>query len=181
MDFFEKTLKSETKFKGRIIEVVVEDIELSDGSKSTREIVKHNGGVCVLVLDDENNVYFVKQFRSPYKEVLLEVPAGKLEIGEDPFEAVKREQREETGTVGKNYVYLGDLYPTPGYCGEVIRIWACRIDGFCDTDLDEGEFVEVEKIPFEKALEMVMNNEIPDAKTQIAILKTAILLQNSDI
>lgn len=179
MTLNEKTLNSETKFKGRIIEVVLDDIELPNSAKSKREVVKHNGGVCVLVLDDDNNVFFVKQFRYPYKEVVLEVPAGKLELGEDPFEAVKREQREETGTIGKNYVYLGDLYPTPGYCGEIIRIWACRVESFCDTDLDEDEFVEVVKIPFGKALDMVMNNEVPDSKTQTAILKTAILLQKS--
>lgn len=181
MDLNEKTLKSELKFDGRIIKVVLDDIELPNGEKSKREVVKHNGGVCVLVLDDDNNVFFVKQFRYPYQEVVLEVPAGKLELGEDPFEAVKREQREETGTIGKNYIYLGDLYPTPGYCGEIIRIWACRVDSFCDMDLDEDEFVEVVKMPFQKALDMVMNNEIPDSKTQTAILKTAILLQKSSL
>ncbi len=181
MEMFEKTINSEIKFEGRIVKVIIDDIELPDGSKSKREVVLHGGGVCVLVLDDENNVYLVKQFRYPYKEIILEIPAGKLEKGEDPFEAMKREQREETGTTGKNYVYLGELYPTTGYCAEVIRIWACRVDQFCDTDLDEGEFVEVEKISLDKALDMVMKNEIKDAKTQVALLKTAVLLKTGEL
>ncbi len=174
----EKTISSEIKFEGRIITVKVDDIELEDGSKSKREVVEHGGGVCVLAVDENDDAFFVSQFRYPYKEVVLEIPAGKLEKGEDPFEAMKREQREETGTTGKNYVYLGDLYPTPGYCGEIIRIWACRVDEVLDMQLDEGEFLQVEKINIHKALDMVMKNEIKDAKTQTAILKTYHLINS---
>ena len=111
--------------------------------------------------------------------MLLELPAGKLEPGEDPFEAVKREQLEETGTRGDNYVSLGEVYPTPGYCGEIIRLWACRAaEGQQELSLDEDEFLDTERIPLDRAVEMVCNNEIPDAKTQIGILKTAFLVKN---
>ena len=120
----------------------------------------------------------MRQFRYPYKEVLLELPAGKLEKGEDPFEAVKREQMEETGTAGEHYTFLGNLYPSPGYCGEIIRIWACRISEKGEMHLDEDEFLEVERIPLKKAVEMVLNNEIPDSKTQVGILKTAALVES---
>ena len=181
MKLFEKTLHSETKFDGRIITVKLDDVELENGTTSKREIVCHNGGVCAVVLTENDEILLVRQFHYPYKEVLLELPAGKLKKGEDPFEAVKREQEEETGTTGKNYVYLGDLYPTPGYCGEIIRIWACRVDTVCAQNLDEGEFLEVERIPLKKAVEMVLNNEIPDSKTQVGILKAAVLVENGKL
>lgn len=113
MKLFEKTLTSETKFEGRIIKVLRDTVELENGKTSAREVVCHNGGVCVAALTEQNEVLLVRQFRYPYKEVLLELPAGKLEKGEDPFEAVKREQMEETGTTGENYISLGNLYPLP--------------------------------------------------------------------
>ena len=129
-------------------------------------------------LTEKDEILLVRQFRYPYKEVLLELPAGKLEKGEDPFEAVKREQMEETGTAGEHYTFLGNLYPSPGYCGEIIRIWACRISEKGEMHLDEDEFLEVERIPLKKAVEMVLNNEIPDSKTQVGILKTAALVES---
>ena len=175
MKLFEKTLTSETKFEGRIIKVLRDTVELENGKTSAREVVCHNGGVCVAALTEQNEVLLVRQFRYPYKEVLLELPAGKLEKGEDPFEAVKREQMEETGTAGENYISLGNLYPSPGYCGEIIRIWACRVAQKGEMHLDEDEFLEVERIPLDKAVEMVLNNEIPDSKTQVGIVGTAAL------
>ena len=177
MKLFEKTLTSETKFEGRIIKVLRDTVELENGKTSAREVVCHNGGVCVAALTEQNEVLLVRQFRYPYKEVLLELPAGKLEKGEDPFEAVKREQMEETGTTGENYFSLGNLDPSPGYCGEIIRIWACRVAQKGEMHLDEDEFLEVERIPLDKAVEMVLNNEIPDSKTQVGILKTAALIK----
>ena len=111
----EKTLKDTTVFDGHLIRVHVDDVELDNGMVAKREIVSHPGGVSVAILTEKNELLFVKQFRCPYQEELLELPAGKLEPGEDPFEAMKREQLEETGTTGKNYVFLGNLYPTPGY------------------------------------------------------------------
>ena len=173
----EKTLKDTTVFDGRLIRVHVDDVELDNGQTAKREIVDHPGGVSVAVLTAENELLFVKQFRCPYKEVLMELPAGKLEKGEDPFEAMKREQREETGTTGKDYVFLGNLYPTPGYCGEIIRLWACRVDQETgQLDLDPDEFLQPLRVPLDKAVEMVLNNEIPDSKTQVGVLKTAALV-----
>ena len=119
----------------------------------------------------------VHQYRYAMQQEQCELPEGKLEKGEDPFEAVKREQMEETGTTGENYISLGNLYPSPGYCGEIIRIWACRVAQKGEMHLDEDEFLEVERIPLDKAVEMVLNNEIPDSKTQVGILKTAALVK----
>lgn len=179
MKLYEKTLSVETIYDGRIIHAHVDDVELENGTVTKREVVDHPGGVSVAVLTGKNELIFVRQFRYPYKKVLLELPAGKLEPGEDPFEAVKREQLEETGTRGDNYISLGEVYPTPGYCGEIIRLWACRAaEGQQELSLDEDEFLDTERIPLDRAVEMVCNNEIPDAKTQIGILKTAFLIKN---
>ena len=174
----EKTLKDTTVFDGHLIRVHVDDVELDNGTLAKREIVSHPGGVSVAILTEENELIFVRQFRYPYKKVLLELPAGKLEPGEDPFEAVKREQREETGTTAESYISLGEVYPTPGYCGEIIRLWACRAaTQGAALQLDEDEFLATERIPLDKAVQMVLNNEIPDGKTQIGILKTAKLVE----
>lgn len=181
MKLTEKTLSSDKKFEGHIISLRVDDVELENGKNSFREVVDHPGGVCVAVLDNENNLYLVKQFRYPYKEILLELPAGKLEKGENPFEAMKREQQEETGTTGKDYISLGELYPSPGYCSEIIRIWACRVASSGNISLDEDEFLEIEKIPLDNAVNMVLNNEIKDSKTQVGILKTAALVKNGSL
>lgn len=178
MKLTEKTISEQEIYKGRIIRVHVDDVELENGAIAKREVVEHPGGVSVAVLTDKNELIFVRQFRYPYKEVLLELPAGKLEPGEDPFEAVKREQLEETGTTADEYISIGNVYPTGGYCGEIIRMWACRMTGDSGSlSLDDDEFLETERIPLEKAVEMVCNNEIPDAKTQIGILKTAKLVE----
>lgn len=156
---------------------MLDEVELENGETAPREIVAHPGGVCVAALDEQNRMFFVRQFRYPYKEVTLELPAGKLEKGQSPLENGKRELLEETGAVGREYITLGKVYPSPGYCGEIIHLYFCRVDHYEQQQLDHGEFLHVEKIPLEQAVEMVMNHEIPDAKTQIAVLKVSALVQ----
>lgn len=173
MKLTEKTLEQNYMYRGKILDFHVDRAELENGRIVKRECVDHHGGVSVAALTEQNELYFVRQYRYPYHEVVLELPAGKLEPGEDPFEAGKRELREETGVVGKDYADLGRLYPSPGYTNEIIYLYACRADTRGANDLDEGEFLEAEKIPLEKAVEMVMSGEIPDAKTQVLVLKTA--------
>lgn len=167
----ETTLRQTYHFKGRIINLRVDDVALSDGSQTIREVVEHPGGVCVAALTPDGKLPFVRQFRYPYGEIVAELPAGKLEKGEDPLEAVKRELAEEVGAHGTNWRSMGNLYPSPGYCGEIIRLFACDIDVSGDSHPDEGEFLEVEYIPFAKAVDMVMAGELPDAKTQTLVLK----------
>ncbi len=173
--FFEKTLESKEIFNGKVIHVMHDKVELPDGTVSMREVVHHPGGVCIAALTEDDELLFVKQFRYPYQETVLELPAGKLEKGQNPLENGKRELLEETGAIGKEYLSLGKLYPSPGYCGEIIHMYFCKIDHYEQQQLDDGEFLNVEKIPLKKAVEMVLNNEIPDSKTQTAILKTAML------
>lgn len=181
MDLTEKPVKQEYKFKGKIVNLRVDDALLPNGNIAKREIVEHNGGVMVAPLDDDGNLYFVKQFRYPYMEIVTELPAGKLEKGEDPFEAGKRELKEETGAVANKYVSLGQLYPTPGYCGEIIHMYLATELSFGEQNPDDDEFLEIYKIPLEKAVEMVLSGELKDSKTQTAILKIHCLKQEGRI
>lgn len=177
MELIEKTLTQKYVYEGKIINTRVDTALLSNGKECKREVVEHPGGVTVAALTENDELLLVRQFRYPYSEVVLELPAGKLEKGEDPFEAGKRELREETGAIAAEYFNLGKFYPTPGYCGEIIYIYAAKDLSFTNLDLDEDEFLEVEKIPLEKCVEMVLNNEIPDGKTQAGIMKVALLKQ----
>ncbi|MGN0561071.1 MAG: NUDIX domain-containing protein [Candidatus Fimenecus sp.] len=177
MDFTEKPLKQDYLYRGKIVNLRVDDAELPDGTTALREVVEHPGGVCVAALTDKEELLFVEQFRYPYMETVLELPAGKLEYGEDPFEAGKRELLEETGAAAKTYRDLGKLYPTPGYCGEIIHMYLAENLTFSEQHLDEDEFLEVRRIPLEEAFQMVMRNEIRDSKTQVGILKTYQLIK----
>jgi ADP-ribose pyrophosphatase len=143
-----------------------------------REIVTHPGGVCVVALNQQDEILLVRQFRYAFGQELLELPAGKLEPGEDPFEAMKREQREETGTWSDHYVSLGVTYPTVGYDDEKIYLWACRVTQPAgEQSLDEGEFLEVETLSLWEAEKQVLAGKICDGKTQIGILKAAALVR----
>ena len=175
MDLTEKTVSQEYPYKGRIINMRVDQILLPNGQPASREVVEHPGGVCIAALTDEDEVLFVRQFRYPYHEVVLEVPAGKRSPGEDPLECGTRELKEETGACADQYLSLGTLYPSPGYCEEVIYLYACRITSSGESCPDDDEFLEVERIPLDKAVEMVLQNQISDAKTQVCILKLALL------
>ena len=126
MDLTEKTVSSEKIFDGKILHIRRDVALLPDGQKAVREVVDHPGGVCVLALDGENQALLVRQFRYPYMQELRELPAGKLEYGEDPREAAVRELREETGAVAGKFQSLGELYPSPGYCGEIIRMYLAQ-------------------------------------------------------
>lgn len=176
MRFSEKTLKCNTVFEGKIITVHVDDIELDDGSKAFREVVEHSGGVCVVPLTDEGEIIMVRQYRYPFKRELLEIPAGKLERGEDPLEAAKRELEEECGVVAEKVISLGEIYPTVAYCSEIIYMYAAKSFKKTAQHLDEGEFLGIEKVKLQDAVDMIMGGEIRDAKTVAAILKTARLL-----
>lgn len=180
-NLIEKTVKANTVYTGRIINVRCDDASLPNGKPCTREVVEHNGGVCIAPLTAGGELIFVRQFRYPYMEVILELPAGKLEKGEDPFEAGKRELEEETGNVADNYYNLGKYYPSPGYCGETIYLYAANGLKKTTMNLDEDEFLEVLKIPVDKAVKMVLDNEITDGKTQVLILKVNELISRGII
>lgn len=172
----EKTLDTMQIFEGRVVKLRRDTVLLENGEKATREVIEHSGGVCVLPLTDDGEILFVKQFRYPFKSVLLEIPAGKREKGEEPLTCGIRELKEEVGATAEKITCLGKLYPTVAYDTEVIYMYLAEGLSFSSRHLDADEFVDVVKIPFERAVEMVMNDEIPDSKTQLAILKAKILL-----
>ncbi|MBQ7639333.1 MAG: NUDIX hydrolase [Clostridia bacterium] len=171
-DLTEKKLSSTEIFKGVLLHVFKDEVLLPDGGKGTREYIKHNGASCVVPVTDNGEVVMVRQFRYPFGRVLLEVPAGKLDCaGEDPAEAAKRELREETGAEAKELIFMGEYYPTCAYSTEIIYMYLAKGLTFGETDPDEDEFIETEKLPIEKLVKMVMDGEIKDGKTQAAILK----------
>lgn len=175
MELKETTLSSKKIFDGHILHVRLDTVRLPDGSEASREVVDHPGGVCVLALDAQDRALMVCQFRYPYEKVLWEVPAGKLEYGEDPEQAAIRELKEETGATAGEFASLGELYPSPGYCGEIIRMYFARKLTFGETHLDEDEFLNMERVPFDQLVERVLSGEVKDAKTIAAVLKAKAL------
>lgn len=177
LGFYEQTEEVQGIFSGKIINVHTDKITLVDGTEAQREVVDHPGGVAIVGLTENNEVLMVRQFRYPYKETIYEIPAGKLEKGEDPREAAIREFREECGAVAEKFEPLGEIYPTPGYCGEIIRIFYATDLTFGEQELDEDEYLEVIKMPFSECVAKIMSGEIKDAKTIVGILKLKELMK----
>ncbi|MEG1368996.1 MAG: NUDIX hydrolase [Hydrogenoanaerobacterium sp.] len=175
MKLFEKTLSTKTIFSGRVINLKVDEVELENGVHTDREVITHPGGVGIAALDENDCLLMVRQFRYPFARQLLEVPAGKLEYGEDAFACGKRELEEETGYRAAEYLSLGELLPTPAYDNEVIHLYAAKALTRTAQHLDSDEFLSVERVPLEKAVAMILANEIKDAKTQIAVMKLKML------
>ncbi len=168
MDYIEKTVKKNYIYEGKILKLRRDDAELPDGTPCIREIVEHSGGACVLYVED-NKVLLVRQYRYAYGESIYELPAGKLEKGEDPMLAAARELEEEAGIRAKRLELLFVNYPTPGYTDEKIYIYRAYEGEKVTAHLDEGEFLDAEYIPLEQAKEMLKNGEIKDGKTIIAL------------
>lgn len=177
MHLEEKTVSSEEIYDGRIFKVTKDTALLENGKEALREVVHHSGGVTIIPITEKNEIIMVKQYRYPHHKALLEIPAGKLEKGESHYDAGKRELLEETGCTCSEYEYLGEVLPTPAYVTEVIYMYMAKGLTFSKQNLDSDEFLDVVKIPIEKAAQMVMNGEITDSKTQIGVLK-AYYLQN---
>ncbi len=175
-DFEEKTTAVKEIYDGRVVKLRVEEVELPDGSPAVRELIAHPGGAGMIAVDGNRNVLMVRQYRIAAKAMMLEIPAGKLEYGEDPLSCAEREIVEETGYKAGKIVKLGSYYATPGYCEEILSLYLGTDLAWQGQHLDEGEFLNVEKYPLDTLYEMVMNNEIVDAKTAIAILKAKQIL-----
>ncbi len=181
MNLSEKGISQSYKYRGRIVNMRVDEALLPDGTVALREVVEHNGGVCIVALTDEDEIYLVRQFRYPYSEVIYEIPAGKRDGDEDPLMGAVRELKEETGTTAEKIIPIGQLYPSPGYCGEVIYMFAATGLSEGEKQLDEDEFLEAEKLPFKRVVDMIMSGEIKDAKTQAAVLKVAELRRRGEL
>ncbi len=171
MNTTETKISSTPIYNGKILNVRKDTIRLPDGTTALREVVEHNGGACVIALTPQDQLLMVRQFRYGAGKALWELPAGKLEAGEDPALCAARELEEETGYRAEKILPFGILHPTPAYCQEVIYIYKAENLTQTNQHLDEGEFLEIAAIPFEQAVDMVRQGEITDAKTVIAILK----------
>ena len=177
MELREKQIESEVIFDGVVVNLRRDKVELPDGSHSIREYVKHLGAVCIIPITDEGEVILERQYRYAVDRVLTEIPAGKLDYaGEDFLSAALRELREETGAVPREVIDLGDYFGSPAIMGEHIRMFMAKGLTFGENDLDEGEFLEVFKMPLSEAVDMVMRGEIADGKTQVAILRAHLML-----
>ena len=176
-ELFEKQLTSECVFKGKILDLYLDTIELPNGNTATREYIKHVGAACVVPVDDEGNVIVEQQFRYPFNAVLTEIPAGKLDSKQEPhLEAALRELREETGYTAEHMIYLGEYYPTCAYSDETIHMYLATGLSLGEQNLDEDEFVAVEKVPLATLIDRIMAGDIKDGKTQTALLKAYMYL-----
>lgn len=171
MKFTEKTLNSQMVYDGRIVKVYKDDVELADGHKSFREVVRHSGGVVIIAFKDKNTILLVKQYRYPIAKTVLELPAGKLEKGEDPFEAAKRELEEETGYCANKWTDLGYINTSPGFSDEKLYLYLAQDLEFTQCHPDEGEIIQAIEYKYEDVLEMIENGEINDAKTICGIMR----------
>ncbi len=166
----EKTVKSDLVFDGKVLHIYHDEIALPNGKKAMREIVKHNGGVCVLAIHN-GKIPLVKQFRYAYKQEMFELPAGKLEKGEDAYTAGIRELEEETGLKTESLVDFGYMYPSPGYTNEIIHLYFTDKVTETQMRLDEDENIDVYYFSLNEILKMIENNQINDAKTICLVLK----------
>ncbi len=175
---YEKTLESTLKYKGQVVEVFSDTAELEDGKCAHRDVVRHKGAICVAPLTCDGEYIFVRQFRYALGRELLELPAGKYDhVGEDPVDCCVRELREETGAVAQEIIPMGSIVTSPGFCDEKIELFFARGLSYKDSSPDEDEFLDVIKIPREKAVEMIMSGEIEDSKTIALVLKCERFLQ----
>lgn len=170
-DIIEKESGRKRVFDGAIIHIDHIEAVLPNGKKALREVAVHNGASAIVPVDDNGNVYLVRQYRMPLKKVTLEIPAGKLDSSdEDRFEAAKRELKEETGFSASSWTHLTDLATTPGFCTEVISIYLAKGLTAGDTDFDEDEFLSLIKMPYPELLKMCLGGEISDSKTICGVL-----------
>jgi ADP-ribose pyrophosphatase len=167
----EKTIQTQEIFSGKVISLYVEDVELPNGKTAKREIIKHPGAVAIIALTDENKIVMVEQFRKALERTIVEIPAGKLEKGEEPAACARRELEEETGYECSNLEALVSFYTSPGFADEIVHVFLAK--GLTKKEhaasLDEDEFVNLEELTLEEALQYMKEQKIYDAKTMFAV------------
>lgn len=168
--FEERTIHRKTIFEGRIIDLYLDEVSLPNGKTSSREIIKHPGAVAVIAITEEEKILLVEQYRKALERTLIEIPAGKLEKGEDPRESAKRELMEETGYTCENLEHITSFYTSPGFTNELVHIYqATGLKQERELQLDEDEFVSVMEVTYDEALNLVKEQKIFDAKTMYAV------------
>ncbi len=177
----EKKVSSELIFDGNIITLYKDVVELSNKKQAVREVIRHRGAACVVAITPENEVIVERQFRYPFKRVFTEIPAGKLDVGEKPFDCALRELKEETGAVPEKLIFIGELYPTIAYDDEIIYMFLALNVRFEERKLDEDEFLNVVKMPYDNLKKDILDGKICDAKTIAAFLKVDTMLKEGNI
>ena len=165
----ERKLSSEIKFDGKLIKVTY-DIAEVNGKEAWREVVHHPGASAVVAIDEDNRIIMEKQFRYALNDYLLEIPAGKLDAGEDPLVCAKRELEEETGIIASEWISLGTIATSPGFCNEVIHLYVAKGLSKGEIHWDEDEYVEVERYTFDELLQRIKDEKIKDSKSLSALL-----------
>lgn len=179
-ELFERELASEEMYRGKLLHVFSDTVELPNGKQATREYIKHVGAVCIVAITQEGNLIMERQYRYPARQVISEIPAGKLDsLEEDRLEAAKREFREETGYTADHWTDLGPFIPTPAYTEENVTMYLATGLHQGERHLDEEEFLNVYEAPMEEVVQQILAGEIPDGKTQAAVLKAYFLLKEA--
>lgn len=177
----EKTIKSRTIYQGKVVDLSVEEVILPNGRTTTREVVRHSGSVAIVPVVSDDEILLIQQYRKPVGEIILEIPAGRIEEGESLEECAKRELQEETGYDSFTLKKLTSLYPTPGYCNEVIHIFLAeglrRGEGSCEED----EFIEQVILSRQEVVERIRKGEIRDSKTIVGVLLYIISVGTTDV
>lgn len=169
-NLIEKPLTSKQLFKGMFMQLMHDTVELPDGTTGVREYIKHGGAVAIIAITHDNQIVIERQYRHPVAEIMLEIPAGKLEHNEEQLEAAKRELQEETGYHTTKWERLGHCLPCIGYSSEQIIYYLAKDVIAGPTKLDVGEFVETFTVPFDEFVEMAYNGEVTDSKTLAGIM-----------
>jgi len=178
MSFFEEQVSSQTVYEGIVVDIRRDTARLQNGSIVPREVVVHSGGVGIVPLTEDNKVLMVRQYRYPMEEELLEIPAGKLDAGEEPLHCAIRELSEETGCTAGRMIDLGATFPSPGFCKETLFLYLATDLHYGSMHLDDDELLSIEAVGIDALMDMIMANELPDAKTIIGIMKTKKYLES---
>lgn len=170
--FEEKTLSSKTIYEGKIISLTVEEVELPDGNRAMRELVQHSGAVALIPLTDDGKLVLVKQYRKSLNRTLIEIPAGRIEVDEDPEQTAIRELEEETGYGARQVTYIQSFATSPGFANEIIHLYLAENLYVIDNPAagDEDEFIEILEVTVDEAEQLVASGEIFDAKTAFAVI-----------
>jgi len=166
----ERTLHSQRIYEGKIVNLRVDTVELPSGKKTKREIVEHGGCTAIVALDSEKNVLLVRQYRKAVERMLLEIPAGGIEPGEEPLEGARRELEEETGFSAERWEHLSLFYTSPGFCTEFMHLYLATGLQPAERAADDDEHIEVVRVPLKKSLELIDSGEICDAKSIAGLL-----------
>lgn len=169
MPYIEKTMKSERIYDGKILNLRVDTVELPDKKYSKREIVEHPGAVAIIAINENKEMIMIRQYRKAIDKILLEIPAGKLELNEEPIESAKRELKEETGYTADKIEYVMEFYTSPGFNNEKIYLFLAQGLTEGEQELEVGEYIDVEKYSLDELMKMIKLGEIVDSKTIIGI------------